>query len=105
MHNIMEKIYLKKDIENIEKKINMLGKTTWDALGFINLRVFTTILFTLFLILLTSISYLLLPLLVILYYFSFYHILIIHPIRGCLKTSSIITASILALMFFITFAS
>ena len=46
MHNIMEKIYLKKDIENIQRKINMLGKTKWDAVGFINLRVFTTILFT-----------------------------------------------------------
>ena len=70
MHNIMEKIYLKKDIENINKKINMLGKTKWDAVGFINARVFTTILFTLFLILFTHISYLLLPVLVILYDFK-----------------------------------
>ena len=46
MHNIMEKIYLKKDIENIDEKIKMLGKTKWDAVGFINIRVFTTILFS-----------------------------------------------------------
>ena len=81
MHNIMEKIYLKKDIENIDKKIKMLGKTKWDAISFINARVFTTILFTLFLIFFTHISYLLLPLLVILYYMAFYHMLITRRLR------------------------
>ena len=81
MHNIMEKIYLKKDIENINKKINMLGKTKWDAVGFINARVFTTILFTLFLILFTHISYLLLPVLVILYYYEFYYIFITRKLK------------------------
>ena len=81
MHNIMEKIYLKKDIENINKKINMLGKTKWDAVGFINARVFTTILFTLFLILFTHISYLLLPVLVILYYYGFYYIFITRKLK------------------------
>ena len=81
MHNIMEKIYLKKDIENINKKINMLGKTKWDAIGFINARVFTTILFTLFLILFTHISYLLLPVLVILYYYVFYYIFITRKLK------------------------
>ena len=81
MHNIMEKIYLKKDIENIDKKIKMLGKTRWDAIGFINARVFTTILFTLFLIFFTHVSYLLLPLLVILYYMAFYHMLITRRLR------------------------
>ena len=81
MHNIMEKIYLKKDIENINKKINMLGKTKWDSVGFINARVFTTILFTLFLILFTHISYLLLPVLVILYYYGFYYIFITKKLK------------------------
>lgn len=81
MHNIMEKIYLKKDIESIDKKIKMLGKTRWDAVGFINARVFTTILFTLFLIFFTHVSYLLLPLLVILYYMAFYHILITRKLK------------------------
>lgn len=81
MHNIMEKIYLKKDIENINKKIKMLGKTKWDAVGFINVRVFTTILFTLFLILFTHISYLLLPVLVILYYYGFYYIFITKKLK------------------------
>ena len=81
MHNIMEKIYLKKDIENIDKKLKMLGKTRLDAVGFINLRVFTTILFTLFLIFFTHISYLFLPLLVILYYMGFYHILITRKLK------------------------
>lgn len=81
MHNIMEKIYLKKDIDNINKKIKMLGKTRWDAIGFINARVFTTILFTLFLILFTHISYLLLPVLVILYYYGFYYIFITRKLK------------------------
>ena len=81
MHTIMEKIYLKKDIENIDKKIKMLGKTKWDAVGFINIRVFTTILFTLFLIFFTHVSYLVLPLFVILYYMAFYHILITRKLK------------------------
>jgi len=81
MHNIMEKIYLKKDIESIDKKIKMLGKTRRDAVGFINARVFTTILFTLFLIFFTHISYLLLPLLVILYYMAFYYIFITRKLK------------------------
>lgn len=81
MHNIMEKIYLKKDIESIDKKIKMLGKTKWDAVGFINARVFTTVLFTLLLIFFTHVSYLILPLLVILYYMAFYYILITRRLR------------------------
>ena len=81
MHNIMEKIYLKKDIESIDKKIKMLGKTKWDAISFINARVFTTVLFTLLLIFFTHVSYLILPLLVILYYMAFYFILITRRLR------------------------
>ena len=81
MHNIMEKIYLKKDIEKIEKKINMLGKTKWNTISFINLRVFTTILFTIFLIFLTRITYLLIPIFSIIYYYSFYHILITRKLK------------------------
>ena len=81
MHNIMEKIYLKKDIESIDKKIKMLGKTKWDAISFINARVFTTVLFTLLLIFFTHVSYLILPLLVILYYMAFYYILITRRLR------------------------
>lgn len=81
MNNIMEKIYLKKDIENIDKKIKMLGKTRWDAISFINARVFTTVLFTLLLIFFTHVSYLILPLLVILYYMAFYYILITRRLR------------------------
>ena len=57
MKNIMSKIYLKKDVDSINKKINMLGNTRIDAVTFISLRILSTILFALFLVLFTNISY------------------------------------------------
>ena len=48
MKNIMSKIYLKKDVDSINKKINMLGNTRIDAVTFISMRILSTILFALF---------------------------------------------------------
>ena len=71
MNGIIKKIYRKKDIDNIQKKINMLGtnsKIKFDAITFLNTRIITTILFTIILIILESSKYYLIPFLVIIYY-------------------------------------
>ena len=81
MKNIMEKIYLKKDVEKIQSNINKMGTTKWDAVSFISFRLVTTILFTLFLIFFTKISYLLIPIIVIVYYNLVYHVVIINKLR------------------------
>ena len=81
MKNIMEKIYLKKDVEKIQSNINKMGATKWDAVSFISFRLVTTILFTLFLIFFTKISYLIIPVIVIVYYNLVYHVVIINKLR------------------------
>ena len=67
MKNIMSKIYLKKDVDSINKKINMLGNTRIDAVTFISLRILSTILFAVFLVLFTNISYMFIPLFLIIF--------------------------------------
>lgn len=81
MKNIMSKIYLKKDIDSINKKISMLGNTKLDAVTFITLRILSTILFTVFLILFTSISYMFIPIFVIIFYFVFFRVFITRRLR------------------------
>ena len=77
----MSKIYLKKDVDSIIKKINMLGNTRIDAVTFISFRILSTILFALFLVLFTNISYMFIPLFVIIFYFEYYHIFITKRLR------------------------
>ena len=81
MKNIMEKIYLKKDVEKIQASINKMGTTKWDAVSFISFRVITTVMFALLLVFFTKLSYLLVPVIVILYYNFVYHIFIINKLK------------------------
>lgn len=81
MRNIMSKIYLKKDIEHIQKKINMLGNSKMDALSFTNNRVLTTILLALFLIFFTNLSYIIIPFILIIYYYLYYQIFIVNKLK------------------------
>ena len=81
MKNLLKKIYLKKDIETIDKKICMLGNTKYDAITFITFRMFSTILFAIFLIVFTNISYVFIPIFVILFYIIYYHVFITQKLR------------------------
>ena len=81
MKNIMSKIYLKKDVDSINKKINMLGNTRIDAVTFISMRILSTILFAVFLVLFTNISYMFIPLFVIIFYFGYYYMFITRKLR------------------------
>ena len=75
---IIKKIYRQKDISNIQYKINQLGnnqKFNIDAIGFLNLRMITTILIT------YSKNYFIIPFIVIIYYNLFYYFLITYRIN------------------------
>ena len=85
---IIKKIYRTKDIENIQNKINMLGsnrKYKFDAVSFLNLRMITTILLGLILILFSNIQYFIIPFIIIIYYNLFYYVLITNEINKRIK--------------------
>lgn len=87
-NGIIKKIYRSKDIENIQNKINMLGdnqKIKFDAVTFLNVRMITTILITVFMILFSNIKYFIIPFVTILYYSVFYYIFITQPILKRIK--------------------
>ena len=85
---VIKKIYRAKDIENIQKKINMLGsnrKFKFDAVTFLNIRMITTILLTFILILFSNLKYFIIPFVVIVYYNLFYYIFITNVINKRIK--------------------
>lgn len=85
---VIKKIYRAKDIEYIQTKINLLGsnrKFKFDAVEFLNIRMITTILLTVFLILFSSVEYYIIPFIVIIYYNLFYYLLITDQINKRVK--------------------
>ena len=85
---IVKKIYRVKDIKYIQDKINMLGnnrKFKFSAVTFLNMRIITTILLGIVLILFTNIKYFLIPFMLIIYYNLFYYFLITHEINKRVK--------------------
>lgn len=85
---VIRKIYRVKDIKNIQNKLNMLGnnrKIKFDAVGFLNTRLITTILLSIILIFLSNIEYFLIPFILIIYYNLFYYIFITDPINKRIK--------------------
>ncbi len=82
-YGIIKKIYGQNEIEGIQYKINMLGsnrKLEFNSYEFLNLRLITTILFSIVLLLL-NFKYYMIPFITILYYFMFYYYLISLPLK------------------------
>ena len=79
--NFVRKIYREKDINKIQSQLNMLGKTKWNAIKFMNYRLLTTIIFTIIIVIFTNLGYILIPFLVLLYYTLFYYFIITRPIK------------------------
>lgn len=85
---IVKKIYREKDLKHIQEKIDLLGsnrKLKFDAVEFLNIRMITTILLALILILFSSIKYFIIPFVIIIYYNLFYYLLITNPINRRIK--------------------
>lgn len=84
---VIKKIFRTKDIENIQSKINMLGnnrKIKFSAVEFLNVRIITTILLTVLLVLFYH-NYILIPFIVIAYYNLFYYVFITSVINKRIK--------------------
>ena len=87
-NGIIKKIYRSKDIEFIQKKINLLGsdrKIKFGAVMFISSRIVSTIILGLVLIFLTNIKYFIIPFILIIYYYLFYYFLITNEINKRIK--------------------
>lgn len=82
----IRKVFRNSDIKNIDAKIKMLGSwVKFDALTFIFLRLFTTLLVLLLFTYILSSGYIFAPFVAILYYYLFYYALIQLPIKRRIK--------------------
>lgn len=81
-NSLIRKVYRKKEIEKIEDNIKMLGdRTKLDALTFMNVRIFSTIILFLFIIYTSNMGYLYAPIISVIYYYGFHYFLIKKPIK------------------------
>lgn len=81
--NIIKRIYREKSITAIQNKINMFGsnkKNKFDAVTFLNIRIVTTILLTIILVF-SSVNYIVIPFVLIIYYNLFYHFFITNELN------------------------
>lgn len=84
--SLLRKIYRKKEIENIEASIKMLGeKKHMDAITFMNTRIFTTIIIFLLCLYMSDLGYLFAPIVSVIYYYGFHYFLIKRPIKNRIK--------------------
>lgn len=81
-NSLLRKIYRKKEVENIEASIKMLGeRSNMDAMTFISVRYFTTLILFVFILYTSNLGYLYAPLVSVIYYYLFHYILIKRPIQ------------------------
>ena len=80
--NLSLKLYNKKRVNRIQKKINLLGVSCkYDAITFLNVRIFTSIIIFLVVLIFSSYGYILSIVFVILYYYLFERILLDEKIK------------------------
>lgn len=85
---IIKKIYRASDIEKIDKNIKLLGtnqKIVFDAVTFLNVRMITTIIFSILLIAFSHLKYYIIPFVIIFYYNIFHYVLITNPLNRRIK--------------------
>lgn len=80
-NNLIKKLYSRSDIENIESKISLLGDTKWDAITFMNMRLFTSLLVFLFVLYVSESGYIYAPIISVAYFYLFYYVFITNPIK------------------------
>lgn len=83
MSNILiNKIYHKRSIEKVESEVKMLGeRARFDAITFMNIRLFTTLLIFILVIYISSNGYIYAPIAAILNYYLMYYIFISSPLK------------------------
>lgn len=79
---VIRKLYRTKDIEKISLQLGMLGdKAKFDAISFMNIRVFTSILVFIVVLCTMKWGYIYAPVFTILYYYLFYYLFITSPLK------------------------
>lgn len=80
--NFAKWIYSDKKINHVQRKINMLGNSKINSLQFLNMRLITTIIFALIIVIFTNLGYIFIPFLIVIYYNIFYYLYISRPIKN-----------------------
>ncbi len=80
-NHMIHKIYRKRDIQKIEAKMKMLGNVKMDAVTFMNLRLFSTIVVFFLVMYLSKVGFIFAPLSAIVTYYLFYYLFITSPIQ------------------------
>lgn len=81
-HGFIRKIYRKKDINRIQDKLNLLGdQKKFTPEKYLNIRFFTTILIFICTLYIADLGYIVAPIVAILYYYGFYYLTILKPIK------------------------
>ena len=74
---LSQRIFSKKQIKNIQSKINMMGgNVKFDALFFLNMRLFSSIVIFLVVLYISEWGYILAPLITFIYYHGLYYLMI-----------------------------
>ncbi|MEG0025980.1 MAG: type II secretion system F family protein [Bacilli bacterium] len=85
-NNLIRKIYREKDLEKIERKIDMLGDNNkFDAVTFTNIRIVTSLIVFFVVLYIATIGYFFAPFFTIIYYYLFEYVLIERPYRQRIK--------------------
>jgi len=84
-NKVIKKIHRKKDINNIEQKIMMLGNTKLDVTTFINMRLITSLIVFIITLYVSDLGYIYAPIITLIYYYLFYYVLIQIPIKNRIK--------------------
>jgi len=81
-NSLISRIYQKKSIEKIETEILMLGdRAKFDAITFLNIRLFSTLLVFILVLYLSDNGYIYAPVIAIVVYYIIYHVLIASPLK------------------------
>ena len=81
-HGFIRKIYRKKDIRRIQDKLNLLGdQKKFTPEKYLNIRFFTTILIFICTLYIADLGYIVAPIVAILYYYGFYYLTLLKPIK------------------------
>lgn len=80
--HFIRKIYREKDINRIEQKLMLLGdKKMQDPVHYMNMRILTTILVFFLVLYISSLGYIIAPVVALIYYYGYYYITLEKPIR------------------------
>ena len=81
-NNLVRKIYREKDMQKIERKIDMLGDNVkFDAITFTNVRIISSLIIFFVILYITTVGYFFAPLFTIIYYYLFEYVLLDIPLK------------------------